>query len=865
MARTEITLAGTSSTNWHTSTTSYGSGLGLGTPRAANVVGGTSDDWYALYFTDHLNTVMPDYGPKTIANALITAIDNSTTSIDFAVYGFNGCEEIIDALKAAKTRGVTIRGVVDSYQSGFYPYRATQTVIDALGNVIADSDDRIMHNKFFVIDGRYVWTGSTNISRPEIEAEYFSDIAILIDSTALATIYTNEFAEMYGGDFHTDKTDNTTHVLSTLADGTLIESYFAPTDDAETHAIVRAIDQAQTKVNMRTFFLTSQTIVDALKDAKDRGVTVRVILDAASAENEYSLHQSLRDYGVSVKVENWGGTEHIKAFSIDNYIVVLGSQNFTASGNTSSDENTLYIQNRPMAAAFDSAFDTAWNSISSTWATADPDPESADSPGSLSDLIDNDHDDLTDEGAPESINTTSTADGAINVYFNRQAIPAGATASNITNYNVNLENKLTARIATATSTIDLATYELTLPNVVDELIDRAANGVRVRIVADAKDPLNEDLSEDSSYKVARVFYEKILRGADNTLGTSDDGHILADSAIFAVEDSTFRTSYGLPSTPTGLSSVTVKIGTVTTSGYLLADGELKNTSGGLNNYYSYGDQMHNKFVIVDGSWVWTGSWNFTITDTFGDDANRTANIRSGHANHGVEIRSATLAAAYTAEFEEMWGSNTATASNTVSNFHSRKADNGTHQVYVGGKLVEVYFSPSEGALARVNEIVANDADESARFCIYAFSDQTLTDTLKNLWEGSTSELTGSLTGFKIQGVFESGYWNQYWSSSLDMTSVESSPDANYSVRWNHAAPVVFDGEDKLLHHKYLIVDEGTASDPFVVTGSMNWSANGEDTNDENTIIIHDAAIANQFYQEFAARYYTGYGIVDFLK
>ncbi|HEX7828152.1 MAG TPA: phospholipase D-like domain-containing protein, partial [Thermoanaerobaculia bacterium] len=865
MARTDVALSGTSSTNWHTSNASYGSGLGLGTPKAANVLGGTSDDWYTLYFTDHLNTVMPDYGPKTIANALIAAIDNATTSIDFSVYGFNGCEEIIEALDAAQARSVTVRGVVDSYQSGFYPYRATQTVIDKIGTVVADADDRIMHNKFFVIDGRYVWTGSTNISRPEIEAEYYSDVAILIDSTALADVYTDEFEEMYGGDFHTDKTNNTTHVLPTLSDGTVIESYFAPTDDAQTNAIVRAINQAQTKINMRTFFLTSQTIVDALEDAKDRGVTVRVILDAASAHNEYSLHEALRTYGISVKVENWGGTEHIKAFSVDGWIVVLGSQNFTASGNTSSDENTLYIQNRPMATSYDSAFDTAWNSISSTWLTADPDPESSDSPGSLSDLIDNDHDDLTDEGAPESINTTSTADGAINIYFNRQAVPAGATSSNVTNYNVNLEDRLTARIATATSTVDVATYELELPDIVDELIDRAANGVRVRIVADAKDPLNEDTSEDASYKRARVFYEKILRGADNTIGTSDDGHIFADSAIFAVEDSTFRTSYGLPSTPTGLSSVTVKIGTTTVSGYLLADGELKNTSGGLNNYYSYGDQMHNKFVIVDGTWVWTGSWNFTVNDTFGSEANRTANIRSGHTNHGVEIRSTGLAAAYTAEFEEMWGSNTGTPSNTVSNFHSRKVDSGNHTVYVGGKLVEVYFSPSEGALARVNEIVANDADYSARFCIYAFSDQTLTDTLKYLYEGSTSELTGTLTGFKIQGVFESGYWSQYWSSNLDMTSVESSPDPDYSVRWNNKAPVGFDGEDKLLHHKYMIVDEGTASDPFVVTGSMNWSANGEDTNDENTLIIHDAAIANQFYQEFAARYYMAYGLVDFLK
>jgi phosphatidylserine/phosphatidylglycerophosphate/cardiolipin synthase-like enzyme len=866
MARTEVGASGTTSANWHTASASYGSGLGLGTPRAANVPGGTSDDWYALYFTDHLNTVMPDYGPKTIANALIAAIDAATTSIDFSVYGFNGCEEIIDALDAAQTRGVTVRGVVDSYASGFYPYRATQTVIDRIGTVVADADDRIMHNKFFVIDGRYVWTGSTNVSRPEIETEYYSDVAILIDSTALADVYTDEFEEMYAGNFHDEKTDNTTHVLPALPDGTVIESYFAPTDDAQTNAIVRAINQAQTKINMRTFFLTSQAIVDALEDAKDRGVTIRIILDAASAHNEFSLHAALRSYGISVKVENWGGTEHIKAFSVDSSIVVLGSQNFTASGNTASDENTLYIQNRPMAASFDSAFDTAWNSISNTWLSADPDPESSDSPGSLSDLIDNDHDDLTDEGAPESINTTSTADGAINVYFNRQAVAAGASSgSNVANYNVNLEDRLTARIATATSTIDVATYELELPDVVDELIDRADNGVRVRVIADAKDPLNEDLSEDASYKRARVFYEKILRGADNTLGTSDDGHVFADSVIFAVTDSSFRTSYGLPSSPSDLPSVTVKIGSNTVNGYLLADGELKNTSGGLNNYYTYGDQMHNKFVIVDGTWTWTGSWNFTINDTFGSEANRTANIRSGHTNHGVEIRSTALAAAYIAEFEEMWGSNTATPNIATSNFHSRKADNGTHQVYVGGKLVEVYFSPSEGALARVNEIVEDDADVSARFCIYAFSDQTLTDTLKYLYEGSTSELTGTLTGFKVQGVFESGYWSQYWSSSLDMTGVESSPNATYSVRWNNKAPVGFDGEDRLLHHKYLIVDEGTASDPFVVTGSMNWSANGEDTNDENTLIIHDAAIANQFYQEFAARYYMAYGIVDFLK
>ncbi|HYO51973.1 phospholipase D-like domain-containing protein [Archangium sp.] len=865
MSRTDATLPGTNASSWHTATASYTAGLG--TPKQVNLSGqgGSSSNWYSFYITDHLNTVMPAYGPKTMARALIAALDGATTSIEFAVYGFNGSEELLDALFRAKDRGVRVRGVVDSYASGSYPYRTTQKVIERLGTVIQDNDDRIMHNKFFVIDGRKVWTGSTNLSRYEIDAEYYSDLSILIDSMDLAAVYQKEFEEMYAGRFHTLKTDNTPHVLPVLPDGTVMESYFGPTDDALHKAIVRAINEAKRTLVVRTFYLSSVDVVDALKAARSRGVSVRVILDASGAANAYSLHQAVRDAGIPVKVENWGGTEHMKALAADGYLVVLGSQNFTYSGNTDSDENTLYIQNRPLARSFESAFETAWSSIPDTWLTANPHPESTDSPGSLTDLVDNDHDDATDELAPERINTVSTSDGAINIYFLRQALTQAATPGNAANYNVNLEKKLAERIQTATSTIDLATYELNLPRVVDALLDRARNGVKVRIIADGKNPLQDDGTEDLSYKQARAHYERMLRGSDGVLGTADDARVLADSPIFAVEDPTFRTRYGLPATPEGLPYVTVVVGTTSTTGYLLADAELKSTTNGVKSYYSTGDQMHNKFAIIDGTWVWTGSWNFTIRDTYGSEENQAAGILSGHTNHTLELRSSTLAAAYTAEFNEMWGSTSGAPDITRSNFHSRKVDSGVHQVTVGGRKVEVYFSPNEGALRRLTTALETEAQLSAHFCIYAFSDQALTDTFKYLWEGSKTELVGSRTGFKVQGVFDSGYWNLYWSAALDMTGRESSPDPSYSVRWANPAPVFLDGEDSLLHHKYLIADVDSTSDPFVVTGSTNWSTNGEQTNDENMLIIHDAAVANQFYQEFGARYYMAYGVVDFLR
>jgi phosphatidylserine/phosphatidylglycerophosphate/cardiolipin synthase-like enzyme len=40
-----------------------------------------------------------------------------------------------------------------------------------------------------------------------------------------------------------------------------------------------------------------------------------------------------------------------------------------------------------------------------------------------------------------------------------------------------------------------------------------------------------------------------------------------------------------------------------------------------------------------------------------------------------------------------------------------------------------------------------------------------------------------------------------------------------------------------------------------LTGSHNWSASAENSNNENTFILHDPDIANQYLQEFAARYY----------
>ena len=861
MHRAVVSGAGIDPAAWATSTASYAAGLGTPAATSGGLGGGSgggthTSDWFSVSFSDHTQTVLPGAtGPSPTAQALIQAIDATTSTIEFALYGLGGAEGVLDALTAAVARGVTVRGVVDGNVGGWYPYRDTPTLIAALppGSVIEDGNDRLMHNKFFVLDDQIVWTGSGNVSDTGIYLDYNANWSILIDHLGLAAAYKAEFEEMFAGAFHDAKSDNTQHVFPPLADGSVIESYFAPTDDAETHAIVRAINEAQTRIDTRIFTFTSWAIRDALLAAHGRGVAVRMIVDASGAHGEFSVHEALRTAGIPVKVENWAGKEHMKALVADDDVVILGSQNWTFSGNTANDENTLYIENTVLAAAFAADFELNWASIPDTWLAGNPGAESENSPGTTSDFLDNDHDGLTDEGGSERINSVSSGPGALNVYFNKPALP-GLAQGSVVNDRVNLEDKLVARINAATTTIDMATYELNLPGIIDALLQQAAAGVAVRVIADAKDKVE---GESSNYDTFVLVMERLIRGLDGTVGTSDDIALFADSPVLAVLDAGKRAAQGLPPIPDDLPSETLNIGNGTVTGYVVAYGEKKNAT----DYYSPGPQMHNKFVIFDGTWVWTGSWNFTINGLYGSEANRDAGILGGNTNHGVEANAPDLAAIYTDEFEEMWGGSGTTPDPDTAAFHGRKTDNTAHVVDIGGRRVEVYFSPGDGALDKITEYVKTSADQRADFSIFAWSDQGLVDELKFLHEGSYIDQTGALTGFSVQGVFDSVFWNQWWSASVDMTgrTASSTSEGNPNTRWAHTASVRKDDEDAILHHKYMIIDGHTASDPAVITGSTNWSVNGDTLNDENLLIIYDAAIADQFLQEFHARNYQSGG------
>ncbi|WP_254434111.1 phospholipase D-like domain-containing protein [Halobacillus sp. Marseille-Q1614] len=467
--------------------------------------------------------------------------------------------------------------------------------------------------------------------------------------------------------------------------------------------------------------------------------------------------------------------------------------------------------------------------------------------------------DAQDQACAESVANVSEQEGAINVYFNKCVDHQYATSGNEANQAVNLEDRLIQRLEQAEERIDFATYELNLPRIAETLINQAANGVEVRIIADAKDA--DDPHYEKRYQTMRLYVEKILRGADGEIGTEDDAEILSDSPMMAVEDPEPRIELGLPEDASDIPEVTVEVGNSEETGRLFVEGEQKDEEG---TYYSPGNQMHNKFALVDGQWVFTGSWNFTVTGLYGSEENQENRVLDGNQQHVIEINSTELADIYETEFNEMWGSSLRKPDIEASNFSTRKTDNTEHQVNINGVPVEVYFSSGDAAIGHMADYVKEEADQNTYFSIFAWSDQSLLNELKYKYEGSYEDGKGTLTGFDIKGVFDSSFWNQWWSASVDMTGRTSTQESegNPNIRWANPAPVYKDGESRKLHSKTMLIDADTSSDATTIVGSTNWSNNGNNINDENMLFIHDQDITNQFVQEFNARYVQAGGTIE---
>ena len=351
-----------------------------------------------VLFSDFTENFIPDEScSSNICKELLFNINNSKKSIDIAIYGYSKIPSIEQALIAAEKRGVKIRLVYDLDSNGENIYPHTDRLLSILKNYNNDGktseSNSIMHNKFFIFDENIVMTGSANLSSTDM-SEFNSNSVIVINSQKIGKIYTQEFEQMFNGKFHSLKdVIPKSKIRLTNVD---IDVYFSPKDKAIENGILPILRSAKGYIYIPVFFLTDKRVVTELIKAKNRNVDIRIIIDAVSASTMYSKHQELRENGILVKVENFAGKMHSKSMIVDDKYTIIGSMNFSNSGENKNDENLIIIQDVGITKFYKDFFLYQWNKIDDKFLKNNVRAESLDSIGSCYDGIDNNYDGLVD-------------------------------------------------------------------------------------------------------------------------------------------------------------------------------------------------------------------------------------------------------------------------------------------------------------------------------------------------------------------------------------------------------------------------------------------------------------------------------------
>jgi phosphatidylserine/phosphatidylglycerophosphate/cardiolipin synthase-like enzyme len=214
--------------------------------------------------------------------------------------------------------------------------------------------------------------------------------------------------------------------------------------------------------------------------------------------------------------------------------------------------------------------------------------------------------------------------------------------------------------------------------------------------------------------------------------------------------------------------------------------------------------MHDKFMILDSTVVWMGSWNFTINDTYRNN------------NNALALRSQKLVQNYQAEFNEMF---------EQKQFGPRSPSTTPNTSFTqDGIPIQNYFAPEDEDTKALRDTLAG-AKRRIRFMAFSFTLQSVSNVL----------LEQASAGVKVEGIFE---------------RVGSETDDSQLTRLFCAnLPVRQDGSSFVLHHKVFIVDTD-----IVITGSFNFSTNAAASNDDNILIIQDRDLAAQYIAEYDRRW-----------
>ena len=125
---------------------------------------------------------------------VLSTINSARKSIRVAAYAFTS-KPVAEALRDAHKRGVDVKVVADAKSNG-REYTAVTFLANQGVPVRLNANYAILHNKFMVIDGTTLETGSFNYSAAAVNKNA-ENVLVIHDMPTLARQYTEEWTRLW--------------------------------------------------------------------------------------------------------------------------------------------------------------------------------------------------------------------------------------------------------------------------------------------------------------------------------------------------------------------------------------------------------------------------------------------------------------------------------------------------------------------------------------------------------------------------------------------------------------------------------------------------------------------------------------------
>jgi len=338
----------------------------LSTLVAADLVAGNAYD--VLVNGDH---VFP---------AMLRAIESAKERISFETYIYDKgrvADEFTDALEKAARRGVTVNIILDALGTGSMEKSHFERLQKAGCHIVnfnptawysLEELNYRTHRKILVVDGSVAFTGGVGIADHWLgnaqDPQHWRDTHVRIEGQIARILEAAFYENFVGGGF------TVTPVLTDPgrahdADDQSMVVRSSPSDGASDlkRLYLLAIAMARHSIEISSpYFVTDESTMWALDDARKRGVTIRILVESDVTDHKSVKYASRDAYdGMlegGIQIYEYRPTMmHTKTMVVDGVLNIFGSANFDNRSLELNDEVNVAVFSRRLAERFLQDFD----------------------------------------------------------------------------------------------------------------------------------------------------------------------------------------------------------------------------------------------------------------------------------------------------------------------------------------------------------------------------------------------------------------------------------------------------------------------------------------------------------------------------